>query len=213
MKWNIALAACCLVLLAINIALVRQNRQLKEQVSLPPALELPAGMSVPDLKGFDLSGKLVEVDFGKDPRKVLVFVFSPTCGFCKQNWPNWWDVMSSLNREVVRPVAVDVTSSTTAVFVVEHKLNDIAVMNQVDPTARMRYRFQLTPQTILIDSNGKVEKVWTGVLDNAAVEELKQRTGSSKRVSALQGNFRYPPARGAAARKTALRPDATNLNF
>lgn len=189
MKWNITLGACCVILLGINIALVRQNRQLKAQISLPPpALELPAGESVPDLKGFDLSGEPIEVDYGKDPHKVLVFVFSPTCNFCTQNWPKWWDVMSSLNRDAVRPVAVDVTSSTTAVFVAEHKLKDIAVMNQVDPGARMRYRFQLTPQTILIDSNGKVEKVWTGVLNDAAVEELKQRTGSNKSVSAGVGH-------------------------
>lgn len=185
MKWNIALGACCVVLLGINLALVRQNRQLKAQISLPPpALELPAGTSVPDLKGFDLSGKPIEVNYRKDPRKVLVFVYSPTCNFCTENWPKWWDVMSALNREAVRPVAVDVTSSTTAAFVAEHKLNDIGVMNQIDPSARMRYRFQLTPQTILIDATGKVEKVWTGVLNAAAVEELKQRTASDKSVSA-----------------------------
>ncbi|HEY6252813.1 MAG TPA: redoxin domain-containing protein [Candidatus Angelobacter sp.] len=180
-KWNIALGACCVVLLGINIALLRQNRQLKEQVSLPPpALEVPAGMSVPDLKGFDLSGKPIELAYGKDPRKVLVLVFSPTCGFCTQNWPRWWDLMSALNRDAVRPVAVDVTSSTTAVFVAEHRLDNIAVMNQVDPTDRIHYRFQLTPQTILIDPTGKVEKVWSGVLNATAVEELKQRTGSNK---------------------------------
>lgn len=189
MKWNIALGACCVVLLGINIALVRQNRQLKAQASLPaPALELPAGMSVPDLKGFDLGGKPVELDYGKDPRKVLVLVYSPTCSFCAENWPRWWDLMSALNRDAVRPVAVDVTSSTTAVFLSEHKLNDFPVMNQVDPVARMRYRFQLTPQTILVDQSGKVEKVWSGVLNAAAVEELKQRTGATKAATTASGH-------------------------
>lgn len=188
MKWNIALGACCIVLLGINIALVRQNRQLKAQVSLPPPeLEAPAGTSVPDLKGFDLGGKPVEVAYGKDPRKVLLLVYSPTCGFCAQNWPQWWDLMSALNRDAVRPVAVDVTSTSTAVFLSEHRLNDFPVMNQVDPTARMRYRFQLTPQTILVDQDGKVEKVWSGVLNTAAVEELKQRTGSNKPANLRAG--------------------------
>ena len=188
MKWNIALGACCVVLLTINIALIRQNRQLKAQVSLPPPeLEAPAGMSVPDLKGFDLSGKPVEVAYGKDPRKVLLLVYSPTCGFCAQNWPQWWDLMSALNRDAVRPVAVDVTATSTSVFLSEHRLNGFPVMNQVDPTARMRYRFQLTPQTILVDQDGKVEKVWSGVLNTAAVEELKQRTGSNKPANLRAG--------------------------
>lgn len=187
-KWNIALGACCIALLAMNVALIRQNRQLKTQVSLPsPALEVPAGTSVPDLKGYDLSGRPVKLDYGKDPRKVLVFVFSPTCSFCTENWPKWWNLISALNREAVRPVAVDVTSSSTAVFVTEHRLKDVPVINQVDPPARIQYRLQLTPQTILIDQAGKVEKVWSGVLNSAAVEELKQRTGSNAPASARSG--------------------------
>ena len=44
MKWNVAISACCVVLLAANIALLRQNRQLKAQMSLPsPTLEAAAG--------------------------------------------------------------------------------------------------------------------------------------------------------------------------
>jgi len=192
MKWNIALVACCIVLLAINIALVRQNQQLKAQVSLPPpTMQVSAGTKVPDLKGFDLGGKPVEVAYGQDPRKVLVLVYSPTCHFCDENWPRWWDLMSALDRNAVRPVAVDVTSSSTAVFLAEHRLNSIPMMNQVDPTARVNYHFQLTPQTILIDPTGKVEKVWSGVLDHSAVEELKQRTGASKTASAGSGQGHF----------------------
>lgn len=185
MRWNVALGASCIVLLAMNVALLRQNRQLKAQISLPPpALELPAGTSVPDLKGYDLSGRPVELAYGKDVRKVLVLVYSPTCSFCTKNWPMWQDLLSGLNRGAVRPVAVDVTNSSTPAFLIEHRLNDLPVMTQVDPTARIRYRFQLTPQTILVDDTGKVEKVWSGVLDNAAVQELRQRTGSNAPASA-----------------------------
>jgi len=48
MKWSVAISACCVVLLAANIALIRQNRQLKAQLSLPPpALEAAAGTRCP----------------------------------------------------------------------------------------------------------------------------------------------------------------------
>ncbi|MGB8129882.1 MAG: hypothetical protein WCG81_08815 [Candidatus Angelobacter sp.] len=114
MKWSVALSACCVVLLAANIALLRHNRQLKAQISLPPpSLEAAVGAQVIDLKGFDPAGKPVEVLYGQDPRKVLVLVFSPTCPFCDQNWPKWGQVISSLDRSVVRPVGVDVTSIAT----------------------------------------------------------------------------------------------------
>jgi peroxiredoxin len=54
----------------------------------------------------------------------------------------------------------------------------------VDPQAMVNYRFQLTPQTILVDSRGKVEKVWTGVLNDSAVADLKERLSESKIATA-----------------------------
>ena len=52
----------------------------------------------------------------------------------------------------------------------------------------MDYRFQLTPQTILIDRPGKVEKVWTGILNDSAMAELTQLTGGSKAASQNSDN-------------------------
>ena len=63
MKWTVALSACCVVLLAANIALIHQNSQLKAQLSLPPpVMEAAAGTLVPDLRGVDLEGKPVEAE-------------------------------------------------------------------------------------------------------------------------------------------------------
>jgi hypothetical protein len=189
MKWSVALSACCVVLLAANIALLRQNRQLKAQISLPPpSLEAAVGAQVIDLKGFDPAGKPVEVLYGQDPRKVLVLVFSPTCPFCDQNWPKWGQVISSLDRSVVRPVGVDVTSTATPPFISQHQLSGLPVFVKLDPRAMVNYRFQLTPQTILVDRFGKVEKVWTGVLNDSAVADLEQRMGGSKTASNAQGH-------------------------
>jgi peroxiredoxin len=185
MKWTVAISACCVVLLAVNIALIHQNSQLKAQLSQPPpALELTTGTQMPDLKGFDPEGKPVEVDYGKDPRKVLVLVFSPTCPFCEQNWPKWDQVISSLDRSVVRPVGVDVTSTSQAPFLSQHQLTGLPVFEKVEHHVMLNYRFQLTPQTILLDPAGKVEKVWTGVMTDSAVVDLKQRTAANKTAAA-----------------------------
>lgn len=191
MKWNVVISCCCVVLLAANIALVRQNRQLKAQLSVPPpSLEAVTGMQMPDLRGSDPAGKPIEVQYGKDPRKVLVLVFSPTCPYCDQNWPKWQQVISSLDGSSVRPVAVDVTSTTTADFVVKHKLAVMPVLLKVDPSDTVNYRFQLTPQTILVDRSGKVEKVWTGVLTEAALADLQQRLSETK--AAMQNSDNHP---------------------
>jgi peroxiredoxin len=189
MKWSVAISACCVVLLAANIALLRQNRQLKAQIALPPpTLEASIGAQMPDLKGFDPEGKPVEVLYGQDHRKVLVLVFSPVCPFCDQNWPKWEQVISSLDRSVIRLVGVDVTSTATPPFVSQHQLTGLPVFVKLDPRDMVNYRFQLTPQTILVDPSGKVEKVWTGVLNDSAVADLKQHMGGSKTASNAQGH-------------------------
>ena len=185
MKWNFALSGCCLLLLAANIALIHQNSQLKERLALPsPQMEAARGAQMPDLKGFDLAGKPVEVAYRKDPRKVLLLVYSPTCPFCDQNWPRWEGMIASLDRSAVRPVAVDVTSTSSEGFVQQHQLGSLLVFQKVDPQATVNYHFQLTPQTILVDSRGKVEKVWTGVLNDSAVADLKERLSESKIATA-----------------------------
>jgi thiol-disulfide isomerase/thioredoxin len=184
MKWNFAISGCCLLLLAANIALIHQNSELKSRLSLaPPSLEAATGSQMPDLHGFDLNGMPIEVDYGKDPRKVLVLVFSPTCPYCDENWPKWQQVISALDGSAIRLVAVDVTSSASTSFVSQHQLDLLPVFLKVDPRATVNYRFQLTPQTILVDSTGRVEKVWTGVLNDSAMAELRQRTGVSKAAS------------------------------
>ena len=189
MKWTVALSACCVVLLAANIALIHQNSQLKAQLSLPPpVMEAAAGTQVPDLRGVDLEGKPVEVLYGKDSRKVLVMVFSPTCPFCDQNWPKWQQVISSLDRSAVRPVLVDVTSTTTTSFVSQHQLSSLPVILKADPRATMDYHMHLTPQTILVDPNGKVEKVWTGVLNDAYLADLKRHLADTKTTVNAQGH-------------------------
>lgn len=179
MKWNIVTISCCLLLLIIDVSLLRQNRQLKAQLSAPPpGLEVQAGRQVPDLEGFDVTGKPLSVHYGADARKVLVLVFSPTCQFCAQNWPRWTELMDGLDQQAVRPIAVDVTSTASPAFLSEHHLSGIPVFFQVQPQIVVSYRFQITPQTILVDGHGKVEKVWSGVLSDSALGEIKKMAGS-----------------------------------
>jgi AhpC/TSA family len=189
LKWTFAISVCCLLLLAANIALIQQNSQLKARLAAPPPqLEAAQGAQMPDLRGFDLAGKPVEVLYGKDPRKVLVLVYSPTCAFCKQNWPKWQAMITSLDPSAVRTVAVDVTSSSSEIFIQQHQLAGLPVFQKVDPQATVDYRFQLTPQTILVDPAGKVEKVWTGVLNDSTLSEIKRLSGASKTALGAREN-------------------------
>lgn len=179
MKWNLVLALSCLFLLGMNLALVRQNKTLKTRISQPPpALEAPAGTQVPDLNGMDVRGNRFSINYGNDPRKVLVFVFSPACGFCSDNWPKWSRLFPELDHNLVRPVGIDVSSSATADYI-SQQFGSVPVATQIDPKDVVDYHLHLTPQTILIDPKGKVEKVWSGVLDDSDVKEIRNRIGAN----------------------------------
>ncbi len=76
MKWSVALSACCVVLLAANIALLHQNRQLKAQISLPPpTLEAAAGAQMPDLRGFDPEANRLRCSTEKTREKSWCWFF------------------------------------------------------------------------------------------------------------------------------------------
>jgi hypothetical protein len=89
---------------------------------------------------------------------------------------------------MVRPVGVDVTSTATPPFISQHQLTGLPVFVKLDPRAMVNYRFQLTPQTILVDHSGKVEKVWTGVLNDSALADVQQRVGGGKTAANAQGH-------------------------
>ena len=187
MKWNIAVSAACVLLLVMNVALIRQNRQLKAQLSAPPpAMEAQPGSHVPDLQGYDVTGKPLQVAYGEDSRKVLLLVFSPTCPFCGENWPKWWQLMPALDRDTVRTVGVDLTATSTAAFLSQHQLADVPVLLRIDPQATLNYHFSMTPQTILVDRTGKVEKVWSGVLSDSSLAEIKRLARGDKSAFAQQ---------------------------
>lgn len=188
MKATYALFACCALLLGVNVALFHQNRSLKAQLAAPPpGMEVNIGARVPDLKGYDVSGKPLAVSYGQDGRKVLLLVFSPACAFCTENWPKWQAMLAALDPGAVRPVGVDVTATSTPAFLSEHQVTRIPVMVQVDPAARIQYRLQLTPQTILVDHAGKIEKVWSGVLSDDASAEFLRLAKADKPVARDSG--------------------------
>lgn len=192
------LSSCIIVLLlGLNFALIRQNRELKVRLAQPaPAMQVSTGALLPALEGFGAQGEKLLFDYGRDARPTVIFVFSPTCSFCEENWPRWRQVTEHLDQTLVRAVAVDVSSSATPEFASAHGLAGMPLLVRVEPKSLISYRFRLTPQTIVINAQGRVEKVWSGVLTADQVREasaLMGRQASSSRVFQPEGRALTPP--------------------
>jgi hypothetical protein len=154
-----------MALLLVNVMLVRQNKKLKVLAGRPDrALEIKPGTALPQLEGFDGNGVRHSIDYGQDPRKTVLLVLSPRCYACEENMPNWVAIVNGLDRRSFRLAAVSLQSEGFNEYASRHGINRVPVLTKIDPKYRVAYNLALTPQTILIDAGGKVEKVWTGLL-------------------------------------------------
>jgi peroxiredoxin len=161
-------------LLLVNVLLVQQNKKLKVLASRADrALEVKPGTALPPLEGFDINGAKHSVDYGRDSRKTVLLVLAPRCQACEENMPNWEAIINGIDQRSFRLAAVSLQSEGVKEYASRHGINQIPVLTKIDPKYRVRYNLALTPQTILIAADGKVEKVWTGVLRGEDKHDLE----------------------------------------
>jgi peroxiredoxin len=160
-------------LIVLNASLIIQNRSLRGAAGTRSPV-LHAGSVVPSLSGKDLDGKDFTLSYSNDPRKVVLLVFSPRCGFCTKNMPNWQAILQNLDRNSYCIVAVSIVSEGVKEYANQHKLTDVPIIAEVDPKSRVSYEMNVTPQTILINPNGKVEKLWIGMFSPTERSEIEQ---------------------------------------
>lgn len=172
------LTVLILTLLVLNVSLVVQNRKLRTAGAVGTrSVALKEGSVVPALSGLGLDGNKITLNYQNDPRKAVMLIFSPNCGYCTDNMPNWQAIAKSLDRKQYRILAVSTSNDGVKEYITEHSLPDVPVIADVEPKSRVSYEMNVTPQTILIDSQGKVEKVWTGVLQQDERTEVGRSLG------------------------------------
>jgi peroxiredoxin len=166
-----------ITLVVLNIVLAVQNRKLKATSGTgggSRAISLKPGKSLPPLIGFDANSNKLTFDYGNDYRKTVLLVFSPRCPYCAENAANWKALTQGIDAKSFRVVAVSTLPEGVKETLGKYGLNDVPVIVQPDPKNRVAYEMNLTPQTVLIDSGGKVEKVWTGVIQGQERSDVEQ---------------------------------------
>jgi peroxiredoxin len=163
------------LLLVVNVLLAQQNKNLRALASRPDrALELKPGTALPPLEGIDGDGNRQSVSYGQGSRKTVLLVFSPRCRACKENMPNWKAIINGLDRQSFRLAAVSLQSGGVKEYANQYGINQVPILTEIDPKYRVAYNLGLTPQTILINSDGKAEKVWTGLLQGEDKKDIER---------------------------------------
>jgi peroxiredoxin len=166
------------VLIVINLALVKQNRELRSLLAKRPGRSkaLENGKTLPPLDGMDLDGRDFVLDYGADRRRALLFIFTPGCEACEQNVDHWKSILKKADGEAFRFIAISTVldSSITKEFIRRHDLLDLPVIAVTDRASREEYNLSMTPQTILVSSEGRIERVWPGSLEEGKQADLEQ---------------------------------------
>ncbi len=178
-KMRLVLVSFALILVVLNIILVMQNRDLKASLNARVGRpdDLKPGTAVPALEGTDLNGNAVIISYGVDRRKTVLLSFSPQCDFCEKNMPNWEAIIKGVDKNTFRVVGISLIAAGTKEYISRHNFADTLLMTDIRVENRKAYKFHSTPQTVLIDASGKVEKVWTGLIRGEMRKEIEQALG------------------------------------
>lgn len=180
MKSKTIVALCILTIgmIIMNCVLLKQNLNLKAQLDeRQRSMVLKPGTMLNELEGNDVDGNQYVLSYGSNRPKTVLLVFSPLCGYCTQNLKNWRALYEGLDRKAFRVVAVSTISDGVKEYMSSHEFNIAPVISDVAPKKKVEYEMTVTPQTILIDSDGRVESVWAGVLDQQDKRQIEAAVG------------------------------------
>lgn len=160
---------------AVLIIAIKNN--LKQRTSLEEqqlTSKVKPGTHLPPFSGQDIYGNRVNLQYGDGGRKTILFVFSPRCPFCTENMPTWKGITGGVDEKSFRTVGVTTLVKGTQEYVAEHGLSRMPILAIPDKEIEDAYHFTRTPQTILINSEGTVERVWLGLIKKEQFQEVEQ---------------------------------------
>lgn len=154
----------------INVLLLQQNIQLRTQIKKsqpPPSLQI--GEQVAGFSGANLKGELVKIDYSENSKKRLFFYFTPSCKFCREQFPYWKDLIKQTKTDgfeifglVSEKDKPDEIESYLRSFDCGSNSNTPLPVLFTSDEVLKKYKLTGTPTTLLISPLGLAEQVWVG---------------------------------------------------
>lgn len=160
-------------LLASNVALIIHIRTLNSSVQNGQTA-LAEGQLMAPVTGIDVSEQKQLFEWGKDNRKTLLMIFSPHCGYCQQNMPNWTAILQGIDKSAYRVVMISSISEGVKEYIDRYQIKDVPIIVEPEPKVLVDYQMYVTPQTILLGSDGKIERYWIGEITGEQKTHVEQ---------------------------------------
>lgn len=154
-----------LPLLALsNGLLIWQNAKLRAEVNRHKPNILQKGDRVESFSAPNLRNQMINVNYtGREPTRVFLF-FTASCPYCSEQFPYWKEMLNKADGNHFQIIGVVSESEDRT------KLEEYLKTQDCDslPVAILpkeiskNYKLSVTPTTLVIDNESKVQQVWTG---------------------------------------------------
>ncbi len=183
-NWTQLLSFLIIIFLGIeDVLLIFQNRELKaalKGMTTEPVEPLKHGERIESVKLQTLDGNSVELNYNNSDKKYLLFVLSTSCPHCEKTLPVWQSIASKKmdNCNIIGIVMQNLDE--TKKYVTTRNVNFVTVSAEADTSFSRKYKIGGVPETILINSDGTVEKSWVGELSGEQEKEIETLLGSNQ---------------------------------
>jgi peroxiredoxin len=165
-----------------NIVLIWQTRALRTRLELALNKEFKPGEVLPDFAGIDLDKQYVKIGFNESQKKFLLITFSTGCPACHANLPNWLALSGKLDHNQWQVVWLSRDPlDMTREYCSQQNISD-QVLSEFPLRTYNLLGLRGVPQTVVTDSDGTIEKVWVGQLDNKGWSDVASYFSSQQQI-------------------------------
>ena len=145
---------------------------------VPRAPEVRVGAKLPSpFAVTDPDGRSAALNFAEDPRPTVVYVLSPLCGWCARNEANIKALVAQAGPRF-RFVGLSIAPQNLREYVIGgHAPFPVYLVNSADVIKKLN--LSSTPQTLVVDSSGRVKKAWPGAYIDKNRTEIEKFFGVS----------------------------------
>jgi peroxiredoxin len=162
--------------LGVNLLLTRRVGSLNAYIALMKSEgQLAKGDVVPPFTAKDPQGQTVVMDYGGTDLPTVVFVITPTCGWCTRNMMNVRTLAEKANKRY-RFVAFSLSPKNLAAYVAEHHIQ-FPVYTDLPLVPIREYKLGGTPETFVVSPQGEVLKIWSGAFADDLQRDVESYFG------------------------------------
>lgn len=181
--YEIFLHIAVVVLAAQVLILAKQNRELKSGGEKIAALKRGDYLSLANLEPLQTEPAI------DSTARQLLFVFTTTCPFCKENLSQWAHIAEQVKGKniSIQGLSIDAKDKTMQ-YAKEHGLNFPIYCARDIKTFRTQNKISGVPTTVVRSGAGRVEQAWAGLLSDDNVLEVIHAASGSLQASINQIN-------------------------